>query len=105
LPASSRVILVTGLEDVGVPAELFGFGRSEFDGRFISKDNPYYKSISKLRGLIKDPRLVAWYTQNYDLVGCNAHYCTNLTSARSEMSKKVQPLPIGVDFHTNMKRK
>jgi hypothetical protein len=62
------VVLVSGLEDVGVPFEVVGFGRKEFDGAIFRSDHALYQNISRLLEFIQDPRLKRWYTQNYDVV-------------------------------------
>lgn len=59
--------LVTGDEDWAIPS---GFERS--------------------RVLLDDPRLLRWFTQNYDGTDANP---------------KLQPLPIGLDFHTISNRR
>ena len=48
---------------------------------------------------INDPRLVKWFAQNYDLVGCNLFTCSNILTSSSIVSKVV-PVPIGIDFHS-----
>ncbi|HKO53540.1 MAG TPA: hypothetical protein VJV79_37785 [Polyangiaceae bacterium] len=58
----ARFALVSGDEDWGIPA---GFPGSQ--------------------QLLADPRVVCWFTQNYD---------------GSDPNRKLMPLPIGLDFHT-----
>ena len=58
-------ILVTGDSDTTVPSE-----------------------VSVAEQIIRHPRILHWYTQNYD-----GHY-----------SKKISPIPIGIDFHTLSER-
>ncbi len=58
-------VLVTGDSDTTVPSE-----------------------VSVAEHIIRHPRILHWYTQNYD-----GHY-----------SKKISPIPIGIDFHTLSER-
>lgn len=94
LPSEGRVVVVTGQEDCG-PAELFGYGRKKCR-------QPMPLSLEEF---VEDPRLVGWFAQNYDLVGC-AHVeatrienCHDPKLSHSAMNK-IRPLPIGLDFHT-----
>lgn len=63
----ARFALVTGDEDWAIPS---GFERSQ--------------------QLLDDPRVVSWFTQNYD---------------GTDSNPKLQPLPIGLDFHTISNRR
>lgn len=63
----ARFALVTGDEDMAIP--------SGFDGA---------------QALLADPRVVCWFTQNYDGTDANP---------------KLMPLPIGLDFHTISNRR
>eukprot|EP00929_Paragymnodinium_shiwhaense_P018893 TRINITY_DN13057_c0_g4_i2.p1 TRINITY_DN13057_c0_g4~~TRINITY_DN13057_c0_g4_i2.p1 ORF type:complete len:381 (-),score=30.52 TRINITY_DN13057_c0_g4_i2:453-1595(-) len=90
LPASARIILVTGQEDYGVPRELWGEGRKEMRRDFTM----HYK------GLLEDSRLIHWFTQNYDLTGCSTHSGCSAMDPRSPLANKMTPVPIGLDFHT-----
>lgn len=93
LPQTTKIVLVTGLEDIGVPWELFHLTRNEFRGM--------WKPPITMRQFIHDPRLVVWFTQNYDLVGCNAFSCSDVSSDNEKsLIAKVLPIPIGVDFHS-----
>ncbi len=58
----ARFALVTGDEDWAIPS---GFARSH--------------------ELLADPRLICWFTQNFD---------------GTDQNPKLQPIPIGLDFHT-----
>jgi len=94
LPSNASVTLVTGQEDVGVPRELWGEGRTKM--RRVPSMG--YKEF------IADPRLNHWFTQNYDLTGCMAFGgCSNI-SEHSSLAQKVTPIPIGIDFHTQAEK-
>jgi hypothetical protein len=119
LPKSSRIVVVTGCEDIGAPWEIFHPNRTNF-GKcndchisiiitiFIlitNKGNYNMKSLwptgqaMGMEDFINDPRLVKWFAQNYDLVGCNLFTCSNILTSSSIVSKVV-PVPIGIDFHS-----
>ena len=56
-----------------------------------------------LREFIGDERLVRWYAQNYDLVGCGpvSLICSDVDPvSEAWMLDKVRPVPIGLDLHT-----
>jgi hypothetical protein len=92
LPIYFRVTLVTGMDDFGAPIEIFSA-----KGRFKVKP-----PIS-MRQFLSDPRLHRWYVQNYDLVGCSAveKLCSDLNKVEENIfSRKVFPIPIGIDLHT-----
>ena len=108
LPASARITLVTGSEDIGAPFEIFHpTNRSDRAGR------PYFdytldalwprgQPVS-MRTFIADPRLEHWFAQNYDLVGCGVYTCSDVdlsVPADVALLHKVQPLPIGLDLHS-----
>mmetsp|Transcript_18565 Transcript_18565/g.18647 ORF Transcript_18565/g.18647 Transcript_18565/m.18647 type:complete len:404 (-) Transcript_18565:189-1400(-) len=96
LPVTVRIVLVTGIEDLGVPYEMFHPIRGEWKPIWGGKSLPI-----TMREFILDPRLIRWYTQNYDLIGCNAFTCSDVTEKETaELIKKVIPIPIGLDFHT-----
>ena len=60
LPASARVTLVTGSEDIGAPWEIFHPNRTDyFDYNFASLW-PGGQPVS-MRDFIADPRLVRWF--------------------------------------------
>ena len=95
LPPTYRITLLSGLEDYGAPVELWSRkGRQGFtpDGDF--------------RDFTRDPRLMRWFPQNYDLQDCNkfpsliTDKCTLSKQDEEELSKKIFPLPIGIDLHT-----
>jgi hypothetical protein len=96
LPRSYRIVVVSGLEDVGVPWELWHMSRSEWSIIWNGK-----KPAVGMRDFILDDRLVAWYTQNYDLEGCNPFSCADKNEVSRDMLKKVHPIPIGLDFHSS----
>jgi len=101
LPQETRVVLVSGSEDIGAPYELFHPNRS-YSGYLHTDLWPRGQKID-MQTFIADPRLQAWFVQNYDLVGCNHFSCSPL-STRNVRDKalidKVIPIPIGLDFHT-----
>jgi hypothetical protein len=101
LSASTRIILVTGLEDIGVPWELWGNGRNNINE--LWNKTAYGKPVISFQQFILDKRLLHWYTQNYDLVGCNIFTCSSI-KANDTIVKKITPIPIGVDFHSRVKR-
>lgn len=67
-PNRTRIILVTGLNDLGRPSELFQPG-NRLD--FIWYDFENCIPNISVRDFFLDQCLVHWYRQNYDLVGCN----------------------------------
>lgn len=96
LPASARLTLVSGGEDVGMPRELFGLGRV----RRMVAELPF-----GLGELLGDARLLHWWVQNYDLWGCNEYSnCSRLTARNWWHSRRVSPLPIGLDLHTRAEK-
>ena len=97
LPNDTRIILVSGLEDIGVPWELFHKSRSEYN-QLWSLAPP--SSNINMQNFILDPRLVRWYTQNFDMIGCGPFSCADNKIISPKMVRKVRPLPIGVDFHS-----
>ncbi|GAX86379.1 hypothetical protein CEUSTIGMA_g13791.t1 [Chlamydomonas eustigma] len=93
LPLSKRVILVTGCEDIGAPYELFHPTRFETQNRIVWKNPPKVT----MREFILDPRLIIWFTQNYDLFGCNPYTCSNLDMSKMSdlnLLPKLVPIPI-----------
>jgi hypothetical protein len=95
-----RITLVTGSEDIGVPWEIFHPNRTKFS---------HYKrwylwpsgQVMGMKEFINDKRLLKWYTQNYDLVGCNSYTCSDIDITKDNSTiTKVLPIPIGLDFHT-----
>jgi hypothetical protein len=105
LPSTARIVLVTGLEDIGTPFELFHPSR-DYRSYSMSGLWPNGQAMD-MESFILDPRLVKWFVQNYDLVGCNHFTCSTITkdSASSDekhkrIVAKVVPMPIGLDFHT-----
>lgn len=54
-----------------------------------------------MESFIGDSRLVKWFLQNYDAVGCNLYTCSNLNNIRHQhLLSKLEPIPIGLDFHS-----
>ena len=100
LPASARITLITGSEDIGAPWEIFHPNRTGYFDYNMAALWPEGQPVS-MRDFILDPRLVKWYAQNYDLVGCNYYTCSTV-SRESDFSivQKVEPLPIGLDLHS-----
>ena len=96
LPGGTRITLVSGGEDVGLPRELFGVGV----GARTGMQAPIRHNLDDFVG---DDRLLRWWVQNYDLTGCNAYSgCPPATKSRrhAQLVRKLRPLPIGLDFHT-----
>lgn len=91
LPPSARLTLVSGQEDVGMPRELWGLGRR----RALSARMPV-----SLESFLNDGRLLHWWVQNYDLLGCNPYSGCSHLPAGSPLAAKVSPIPIGLDLHT-----
>jgi len=102
LPRTTRIVLVTGAEDIGTPWEIFHPNRTNFFDYKMSALWPTGQPVS-MRDFIRDPRLVKWFVQNYDLVGCNHFTCSDVDPSKDEdraLIAKVEPIPIGVDLHT-----
>ena len=105
LPRSIRLTLVTGQEDIGAPYEIFHPNREACT--HFQKDDlwvwPNTQQVT-MRQFLSDPRLHRWYTQNYDLVGCNAFTCSDMDATKEAdraLLRKVVPVPIGLDFHSH----
>eukprot|EP01041_Mallomonas_annulata_P011941 gene11941-25021_t len=101
LPRNFRIVLVTGLDDIGIPWEIFHPNRSRpgYQTDFLW---PAGQPVS-MRQFINDLRLLRWYTQNYDLLGCTSYYCSDVTltlPADRALVNKIVPIPIGMDFHS-----
>ncbi|KAJ1620380.1 hypothetical protein T492DRAFT_1078469 [Pavlovales sp. CCMP2436] len=90
-PPSARVTVVSGAEDIGQPRELWGLGPR--------RDQSVPMAIG-LDAFLLDLRLLHWWVQNYDMVGCNLFSACSPTLPDSAMARKVSPIPIGLDFHT-----
>lgn len=105
LDSKVRITLVTGAEDIGSPYEIFHPNRPNFLDYKMSYFWPHGQ-IFTMRQFITDLRLVKWYTQNYDLVGCNSFTCSDIDMiADKDIIDKVIPIPIGLDFHTLSEKK
>ena len=98
LPSHSRIVLVSGSEDIGTPFELFHPNRSY--GDYTMQALWPRGQMLTMHDFISDERLASWFVQNYDLVGCNHFSCSDVDPAKRMLFDKVQPLPIGLDFHT-----
>lgn len=105
LPQTTRVVLVTGMEDIGAPWELFHPQRN-YSTYTMNGLWPRGQPMD-MESFILDPRLSKWFVQNYDLVGCNIFSCSTLTAdsigkdeRHKSMASKVVPMPIGLDLHT-----
>jgi hypothetical protein len=92
-PPSARITIVSGADDVGMPRELLRARESRRREFAI----PTW-SVERFLG---DARLLGWWVQNYDMLGCNPYSgCAHAGARHAELARKVRPLPIGVDFHT-----
>lgn len=105
LPQTARIVLVTGMEDIGAPWEIFHPQRN-YSTYTVNGLWPRGQPMD-MESFILDPRLSKWFVQNYDLVGCNAFSCSTLTAEsigkderHKAMASKVVPMPIGLDLHT-----
>ena len=49
---------------------------------------------------MRDPRLLHWFVQNYDLTGCNIYSGCAPAAVSAKLVRKVTPIPLGVDMHT-----
>ena len=99
LSMSTKIVLVTGSEDIGAPYEVFHPNRPNF---FDYKETalwPRGRPVS-MRDFLADPRLSVWFAQNWDLDGCNMYTCSSLSPADQRLLPKVVPLPIGLDLHS-----
>jgi hypothetical protein len=95
-----RITLVTGSEDIGVPWEIFHPNRSNFGDYNMLSLWPSGQ-VMGMKEFLSDKRLLKWYTQNYDMVGCNSYTCSDIDITKDmSIIKKVLPIPIGLDFHT-----
>ena len=98
LPSTARVILITGKADCGAPLELFTGGlRYEHPPHFVFNDGKR-TTESRLRSMIDfilDERLVHWYAQNFDMLGCGAFTGNSPIDANHPVAKKISMLPIG----------
>jgi len=100
LPADSRITLVTGSEDIGAPWEIFHPNRSGYFDYNQAALWPRGQPMTMYE-FIADPRLVVWYAQNYDLLGCNHYTCSAVDAMKdAHIVSKVRPLPIGLDMHS-----
>ena len=100
LPTTARITLVTGCEDIGAPWEVFHPNRTLYTPATLQQTP--YQHIS-IRQFLSDTRLVTWYAQNYDLLGCNQFTCSDLNTSNPtdrKLLSKVIPIPIGLDLHT-----
>lgn len=58
--------------------------------------------MMSMESFLRDKRLVKWFTQNYDLSGCNAYTCSSIQTQEDAalLLEKVVPIPIGLDLHS-----
>mmetsp|Transcript_28826 Transcript_28826/g.27620 ORF Transcript_28826/g.27620 Transcript_28826/m.27620 type:complete len:374 (-) Transcript_28826:569-1690(-) len=95
-----RITLVTGSEDIGVPWEIFHPNRTNFGDYNMLSLWPSGQ-VMGMKEFLNDKRLLKWYTQNYDMVGCNTYTCSDIDITKDvSIIKKVLPIPIGLDLHT-----
>ena len=105
LSQETRIVLVTGSEDIGTPYELFHPDRKHFFDYKKSAVWPRGQKIS-MKEFLQDKRLHKWFAQNYDVVGCNVYSCSNLDPIKDKaIIDKLTPIPIGLDFHTSADHK
>jgi len=97
LPTSFRVTLVTGFADWSLPREIF----EETPPRDTVMELSGWHGITQinLTSFLSDTRLLHWWTQNYDLTGCNPWGGCSPVDPQSPMARKVSPIPIGLDFY------
>ena len=114
LPNSTRLTVVTGQEDCSVPRELWygttGVGGANEPGRYAeacaaegaANVRPIADDFGPLSSFLSDRRLVRWWVQNYDFEGWTPYSSgLGVEGVTAEQLAKVQPLPIGLDLHTN----
>lgn len=105
LSQDTRIVLVTGSEDIGSPYELFHPDRKNFFDYKMSALWPKGQKISMVE-FLQDQRLHKWFVQNYDAVGCNAYSCSTLDRIKDQVIlDKIVPIPIGLDFHSSAEPK
>ena len=80
---------------------MFHPNRSNYPDYALESLWPGGRQPLSMREFIRDPRLTKWFAQNYDMVGCNHFSCSDVDSvAEADLLTKVEPIPIGLDFHT-----
>mmetsp|Transcript_80154 Transcript_80154/g.194353 ORF Transcript_80154/g.194353 Transcript_80154/m.194353 type:complete len:473 (-) Transcript_80154:41-1459(-) len=94
LPPTASLILVTGHTDCSFPRQQWGEG---VDNRlcFLIDSKEDVEARIHYTELIQDSRLRHWFTQNYDLTGCNAASGCSPWSRDQAWTNKVTPIPIG----------
>ena len=112
LDPSLRIVLVSGLEDIAQPVDLFNPNRTSGNkwlfnlstGKKDASPNP----PMSLLDFISDRRLIRWYVQNYDLIGCRQDVdrsCSPIKVGEGGWSQalvdKVRPIPVGLDLHSS----
>lgn len=103
LSLDTRIILVSGCEDIGVPFELFHPFHKDSHCRSLTRETcPHDFGEFSFKGFILDNRLYKWYTQNLDMSpdGCSKGKCLTNESLVHIFRKKMHPIPIGLDFHS-----
>mmetsp|Transcript_39126 Transcript_39126/g.112962 ORF Transcript_39126/g.112962 Transcript_39126/m.112962 type:complete len:480 (+) Transcript_39126:42-1481(+) len=95
LPPTASLILVTGHTDCSFPRQQWGEG---VDNRlcFLIDSKEDVEARIHYTELIQDSRLRHWFTQNYDLTGCNAASGCSPWSRDQGWTRKVSPIPIGL---------
>jgi hypothetical protein len=91
LPEDARITVVSGQEDIGVPRELFRLG--------LRRDQSVPMPLS-IEAFVLDPRLLHWWVQNFDLLGCNPYSGCSKLRREAPLARKVSPIPLGLDLHT-----
>lgn len=56
---------------------------------------------ASMESFIQDDRLIVWFVQNYDAIGCNVYTCSSFNNETHwKLIQKLRPIPIGLDLHT-----
>ena len=104
LPMSTRITLVTGQEDLGMPREAWcatqrgGHGTPSYSVLGVDACRTISSSIGRLpvslEDFVQDARLVHWFAQNYDLTGMCVTCATTFPSElASELLSLVNTYP------------
>lgn len=117
-----RCVILSADSDWGVPGEVWAKNKQLCAQGETSTPG----LLPSLRDVLEDPRLVSWFTQNYDFgFGCHldiarscssdphshvcgssilepqpAGSCNSMTLLTAAPLHKLRPLPIGLDFHS-----
>lgn len=122
--ANVRCVILSADSDWGVPGEVWCKNKQQrVQGKTLEGTAVV---LPTLQNVLEDPRLVAWFTQNYDFgFGCHLEIarsccsdpsvlvddsvsrtpesinnCNSLSLLTVAPLHKLRPLPIGVDFHS-----